>query len=568
VGFVFQQFHLLPRVSARVNVQLPLIYAGRSAEREKAREKIAEVGLADRARHHPNELSGGEQQRIAIARALVNDPLIIMADEPTGNLDSVSEEEIITLLEKLNREGKTVVMVTHERSLAGRAGRIITMRDGEIVSDEKTGRVEPSLETGSTDISLNGVLAGGGSEKAMVSDYFRQAFFAVFSHKTRALLSMLGILIGVGAVIAMMALGEGAKESISKRLASLGSNLLMVRPGSRKVRHVALGAGEVTRFTLKDAGAMRQLPTVARVSPAVSGRGQLVYGDKNWNTYLRGTDVDYAPMRDSVPTVGRFFTREEERKRAKVADLGTTVARELFGENNPVGKTIKINRINFRVIGVLPRKGSNPWRDRDDVVIIPISTAMYRVLGKDYVSSIDVEVGSSRLMGEAEREIRELIVKRHHLRPDQTDTFQIRNMAEIRETIESTTKTMSWLLGAIAAISLLVGGIGIMNIMLVSVTERTREIGLRKALGARKKDVMTQFLIEAVLLTISGGLAGILLGGGIAFLMAGLADWAVKITPFSVFLAAGFSILIGLAFGIFPAHQASRLDPIEALRYE
>ena len=567
-GFVFQQFHLLGRVSADINVELPLIYAGRSGDRELAREKLKEVGLENRASHRPNELSGGEQQRVAIARALVNEPRVLLADEPSGNLDSRSEEEIISLLLELNRKGKTVIMVTHERELAERAGRIISMRDGKIVSDETTGRAAAQTAGAgvSLDAGLDGEQSGGGT--AVAADYFKQAFYAVLAHKMRAFLSMLGILIGVAAVIAMLALGEGAKQSISARLASLGSNLLTVRPGSRRVRGVRMEAGAVTRFTLKDAEAMRKLPSVARVSPSVSGRGQLVYGNKNWSTSLQGTGPDYAEMRASVPTVGRFFTDEENRKRAKVTVLGTTVAHELFGEKNPVGATIKINRINFRVIGVLPEKGEGGWRDRDDIIFIPIVTAMYRVLGEDYVRSIDVEVKGPELMDKAEEALSALIMKRHHLKQSQKDSFQIRNMAEIQETIESTAKTMGWLLGSIAAISLLVGGIGIMNIMLVSVTERTREIGLRKAIGARRRDIMTQFLIEAVLMTMGGGIAGILLGGGIALLMSRLAGWTVKVTPASVVLATTFSVAVGLVFGVYPARQASRLDPITALRYE
>jgi len=564
-GFVFQQFHLLGRVSAAVNVQIPLIYAGRSRDRELARQKLKEVGLERRATHRPNELSGGEQQRVAIARSLVNEPNMILADEPTGNLDSKSEEEIISLLEELNRKGKTVIMVTHEHSLASRADRVISMRDGRIVSDEQTGRKGADRKAAAGG-ALEAEASGGGT--ALIGDYFRQALYAVFSHKMRAFLSILGILIGVGAVIAMMALGEGAKESIRERLASLGSNLLSVRPGSRRLRGVSLAAGEVTRFTLKDAELMARLPSIRRVTPEVDGRGQIIYGNKNWNTRLQGSGVNYAEMRASVPIAGRFFTEEEVRKREKVAVIGLTPAHELFGEENPVGHTIKINRINFRVIGVLPEKGGSAWRDRDDIVIIPITTAMYRVLGEDYVEEIDVEVRSAELMEEAEDELKELIKDRHRLRDDQEDAFRIRNMAEIQETIESTAKTMSWLLGSIAAISLLVGGIGIMNFMLVSVTERTREIGLRKAIGARRRDILVQFLIEAVLMTLSGGIAGILLGAGIGELMAHLAGWTVKITPLSIILATSFSVTIGLLFGVYPARQAARLDPIAALRYE
>lgn len=570
VGFVFQQFHLLPFLTALENSALPLVYAGRRLLKEKAHAKLEEVGLASREDHRPGELSGGEQQRVAIARSLVNEPLIIMADEPTGNLDSVSEGEIISLLEELNRSGKTIVMVTHERSIADRAGRIIYMRDGRIVSDKKksTGDRERALIPDT--ISIDDILSGERQlrSKAVFADHFRQAIHAVFSHKLRSLLSMLGILIGVAAVIAMLALGRGASESISERLASMGTNLLTVRPGSRNIRGVALGAGEVTRFNISDAEAMAELEQVSRTSPSISGRARLIYGNKNWDTRIQGAGSDYAEMRASIPTVGRFFKEDEIRKRAKVVVIGRTIARELFGESDPIGAVMKINRINFEVIGVLPEKGSDPWRDRDDIVIIPITTAMYRLLGKDYVRSIDVEVKSPELMEEAQEALKDLIVRRHRIPLDRRDSFRIRNMAEIQETLEGTTKTMGQLLGGIAAISLLVGGIGIMNIMLVSVTERTREIGLRKAIGARRKDITIQFLIESVLMTVSGGVAGIILGILISATLVELAGWVLRVTLFSVLMATIFSIIVGIVFGLWPARQASRLDPITALRYE
>jgi len=570
IGFVFQQFHLLPFLTALENAALPLVYAGQRLLKKKAHEKLEEVGLSAREFHRPGELSGGEQQRVAIARSLVNDPLIIMADEPTGNLDSVSEEEIISLLVELNNRGKTVVMVTHEKNIAERAGRVIFMRDGEIASDKKVARKHPAAGGMTDEVSPDDIAASphAASSWGVFSDQFRQAIHSVFSHKLRSLLSMLGILIGVAAVIAMLALGRGARESISARLASLGTNLLSVRPGSRNLRGVRLEAGEVTRFRIQDAEAMAELEQVSRTSPTVYGRGRLIYGNKNWDTRVQGAGVDYAVMRASVPDAGRFFTDDELRKRAKVVVIGRTIARELFGDSDPVGAVMKINRVNFLVIGVLPEKGSDHWRDRDDIVIIPITTAMYRLLGVDYVRSIDVEVKSAELLEEAEQALSDLIVKRHRLPEERRNSFQIRNMAEIQETLEGTTRTMGQLLGGIAAISLLVGGIGIMNIMLVSVTERTREIGLRKAIGARRKDITIQFLIESVLMTITGGVAGIVLGIFISMLMAELAGWALKVTLSSVLMASLFSIVIGLVFGLWPARQASRLDPIAALRYE
>jgi macrolide transport system ATP-binding/permease protein len=406
------------------------------------------------------------------------------------------------------------------------------------------------------------------SSKAGFTDHLRQAIQAILSHKIRAALSMLGILIGVAAVIAMLALGEGGKTAIQERLASLGSNLLSVRPGSAKVRGVAMEVGATTRFTLKDAEAIEKLPTVKRTSADVSGRAQIVYGNKNWNTRLEGVGIHYAAMRASVPVLGRFFTEEEFRRRDKVVLLGLTVSRELFGEMNSVGMTVKINRINFKVIGVLPEKGASTWRDQDDVAIIPLTTAMSRVLGKEYVDSIDVEVTTPELMEQAQIEITELIIRRQRLTEENKDSFNIRNMTEMQEALESTTKTMNWLLGSIAVISLLVGGIGIMNIMLVSVTERTREIGLRKAIGARATDIMTQFLIESVVMTFSGGMMGIALGTGIATVLSLMAGWTTKVSLSAILLATLFSIAVGMIFGLWPARQAAKLNPIEALRYE
>ncbi len=578
IGFVFQQFHLLTRTSAIDNAQLPMTYSGKRYSKEKASQRLKEVGLAHREDHKPNELSGGEQQRVAIARALVNDPLIVFADEPTGNLDTQSEEEIIAILEELHRHGKTIIMVTHEKEIAEHARRIIFMRDGKIVSDTRKDSAGYTAENMPGDNAeaafsdekqrIEQVLNSVNTAGASLPDHMHQAIQAILSHKVRAFLSILGILIGVAAVIAMLALGAGARASLEQRLASLGSNLLSVRPGSPRVGGVALETGSVTRFTIRDAEAISKLDSVKMVSPNVSGRAQAVYSSQNWNTRLEGVGVHYPGMRASVPILGRFFTEDELRSRGKVAVLGLTVARELFADNNPVGSEIKVNRINFQVIGVLPEKGAAGWRDQDDVIVIPITTAMYRVLGKEYVDGIDVEVRGPELMEQAQKEIEQLIARRHRLTGDIKESIDIRNLKEIQETLASTTKTMSWLLGSIAVISLLVGGIGIMNIMLVSVTERTREIGLRKAIGARAKDIMTQFIIEAVVMSVSGGLIGIAIGIGIAAALSFAAGWTTKVSLSAIALATLFSIGVGLVFGIWPARKASQLNPIEALRYE
>jgi len=570
IGFVFQQFHLLPRMTALENAELPLIYAGKRHLKEKAVEELKEVGLGDRMLHRPNEMSGGQQQRVAIARSLVNDPLIIFADEPTGNLDSKSKEEIIAILKKLNQKGKTIVIVTHESEIAACARRVIQMRDGCIISDKRLGgEAQPAadLEKDLVDAVLSGPRGISGEIKFL--DYLRQAASAMLSHKMRSFLSILGILIGVAAVIAMLAVGQGAKESIENQLASLGSNLLVIRPGSARLHGVAMESGTVTRFTLADAANIAKLSSVVKsVSPSVRGRGQMVYGNKNWNTQMEGVGVDYAAMRATPAAVGRFFQEDEIRMRNKVVLLGTTVVKELFGDANPVGETIKINLINFKVIGVLPSKGASTFHDQDDIALIPVSTAMFRVFGKEYVDTIYVEAKSPELIKAAQEAITELIIKQHRLTKDAEDSFQIRDMTDIKNTLEATTKTMSLLLGSIAAISLVVGGIGIMNIMLVSVTERTREIGLRKAIGANNKDIMVQFLIEAVLMSFLGGITGVALGGGVSSLINIFAGWTVRVSGFSIILATTFSLIIGIVFGIWPAKKASQLDPIEALRYE
>jgi len=570
-GFVFQQFHLLPRMSALQNVELPLIYGGKRQQSLLAAQKIAEVGLTPRSTHRPNEMSGGEQQRVAIARALVNDPPIIFADEPTGNLDTKSEAEIMGILEGLNRQGKTIIMVTHEQEIAQRARRIILMRDGKIISDSQKNPEPIKKDQSGKTIACEAILSQKHSVLKTIEfvDHLRQAFQAILTHKMRALLSMLGILIGVAAVIAMLALGQGAKESIQKSLSSLGSNLLVIRPGSRNVHGVALQAGQVTRFTMLDAVDMAKIDSVSGVSAWVRGRARIAYGNKNWDTQLEGQSVAYASMRAQMPIAGRFFTEEEMRMRQRIAVIGQTIVKQLFNGENPVGATIKLNRLSFKVIGVFPSKGSDPFHDQDDIVVIPVTTAMYRVLGKEYVDGIDVQAKEAAVMKSATDALTELIIKRHKLiTSEEKDSFAVRDMTEIQQTMQQTTRTMSLLLGAIAAISLLVGGIGIMNIMLVSVTERTREIGLRKAIGARASDIMMQFLVESVVMTFTGGLLGICLGAGIAVLLSAFAGWATRVSISSVVLATVFSVGVGIGFGMWPARQASRLNPIEALRYE
>ncbi len=569
-GFVFQQFHLLKRMDIVDNVRLPYIYSGLKGNfRQEAIERLKMVGLEKRIDHTPNQLSGGEQQRVAIARALVRDPLIIFADEPTGNLDTKNSAEIMKILQGLHEEGKTIIMVTHENEIAEYADRIITMRDGLILTDKRKPGKEPSnAVAGEIGFDIHGSTKGSLLQDGRVLGFIAQAFQSILANKMRSFLSVLGILVGVASVIAMMALGEGAKASMQEQLKSMGSNMLSIRAGSAKIRGAAQGAGAVARFTFPDVDEIASLHTLVKnASGVVNGAGRIVFGNKNWSTNLSGVGYDYGTMRSAIPTVGRWFTREEIQTREKVAIIGVTVVKELFGTTNPLGKTVKINRINFTVIGIAPAKGFSGPQDEDDVVIIPVNTAMYRVLGKTYLSGIFVEVASPTLIEKTKSDIGALIRKRHRLKEDD-DSFNIRDMTEIQKMLSSTTQTMSLLLGSIAAISLVVGGIGIMNIMLVSVTERTREIGLRKAIGARKNDIMLQFLVESVGMTVSGGFIGIVLGIGISLILSFFAGWTVITSPLSVVLATAFSALTGIFFGLWPARKAASLKPVEALRYE
>ena len=569
-GFVFQQFHLLKRMDIVDNVRLPYIYSGLKGNfRKEAIDRLKMVGLEHRIDHTPNQLSGGEQQRVAIARALVRDPLIIFADEPTGNLDTKNSAEIMKILQGLHAEGKTIIMVTHENEIADYAERVITMRDGVILTDTRKQGREPSIATAKElGFDIHGAAKGSLLQDGRFMGFIAQAFQSILANKMRSFLSVLGILVGVASVIAMMALGEGAKVSMQEQLKSMGSNMLSIRAGSAKIRGAAQGAGAVARFTFPDVDEIASLHTLVKnASGVVNGVGRIVYGNKNWSSSLTGVGYDYGTMRAAIPSIGRWFTREEIQTREKVAIIGVTVVKELFGTTNPLGKTIKINRINFTVIGIAPAKGFSGPQDEDDIVIIPVNTAMYRVLGKNYLSGIFVEVASPNLIEQTKSAISALIIKRHRLK-EGDDSFNIRDMTEIQKMLSSTTQTMSLLLGSIAAISLVVGGIGIMNIMLVSVTERTREIGLRKAIGARKNDIMLQFLVESVGMTVSGGLIGIMLGIAISLILSYFAGWSVITSPISVVLATAFSALTGIFFGLWPARKAAELKPVEALRYE
>ena len=401
------------------------------------------------------------------------------------------------------------------------------------------------------------------------------AFGALRINKLRSALTMLGIIIGVGAVIAMVAVGSGATERIQEQIASIGSNVIIVMPGSITASGVRLGSGNMTTLTQDDAKAIaRDCPAVQAVAPTSRGGAQVVNGNNNWATSIQGTTPEYLSIRDIGIQSGSAFTQQDVDSAAKVALLGQTVVNNLFNGSDPVGQIVRIKQVPFTVVGTLVAKGQSPTgQDQDDLILMPITTAQKKVLGVNQaransVGSLIVQAVGPQQIQAAQDQMRAVLRQRHHLQATQDDDFTVRNLEEVFQAQETSSRVMSILLAAIASVSLIVGGIGIMNIMLVSVTERTREIGLRQAVGAKTKDILTQFLVEAVTLSILGGIAGIVLGILTSKLISYFAQWSTLISPGSILLAFVFSALVGVFFGFYPARKAAFLDPIDALRYE
>jgi macrolide transport system ATP-binding/permease protein len=627
IGFVFQNFNLLSRTSALENVVMPLTYEADSLTgregRRRGKELLTRLGLEDRLHHEPSQLSGGEQQRVAIARSLVNGPSVMLADEPTGNLDSHTSEEVMDVFRKLNREeGITIICVTHNESFGRYATRVIRIEDGVIQPGEPC--PHPSSPE-AMPLERKPVEEDRANRWPKVSRVLCTALSGLQRNVLRAALTTLGIIIGVAAVIAMMEIGHGSSTAIQRTISSMGANNLLVLPGTASSGGVTFGAGSVMTLTPQDYEAIvNECSAVRAAAPIVRVRTQVIYKDQNWvPVYIYGTMPSFLDVRDwRRLTEGEAFTEKDVRNSSKVCLVGQRIVKELFHGQSPVGKEIRIQNVSFKVVGVLSSKGANlAGIDQDDIVLAPWTTIKYRVVGSSLGSvnqSVQASSGTSasstvntlnqiypstqnslypvpsaiqqantplpvrftnvdQILTTARspediplaiKQITQILRERHRIQPGADDDFNIRDMTEMSKALSSTADMMTKLLLAVALISLVVGGVGIMNIMLVSVTERTREIGLRMAVGARRNNILQQFLVESVLLCFGGGVAGILVGRGASYVVTVLLRWPTAFSLDAILMAFAVSAAVGISFGYYPAWKASRLDPIIALRYE
>jgi len=563
-GFIFQRYHLLADMDALGNVEVPAIYAGvkRQHRRERALALLHRLGLHDRTHHRPGQLSGGQQQRVSIARALVNGGQVILADEPTGALDSHSGQEVMQVLKDLNAEGHTIIIVTHDMQVARHAKRIIEISDGRIIADRPNGDNPPDAARAAAALPIEQGTSWVAMRDRLV-EAFRMSLRAMSSHRLRTFLTMLGIIIGIASVVSVVALGQGTRQSILNDINSMGTNTIDVYPGS--------GFGDMRSQAIRtlvasDADALASQTWVDSVTPAVATSKTLRFGNVASTGSVSGVGWQYFRVRGLSFAEGMGFDASSEKRLAQEVVIDSNTRKALFGTRPQViGATILLGNVPVRVVGVTKKKDSGFGNNDSLNVWVPYTTAQSRLLGQYYLKSITVRVQDNVSTVAAEQGITRLLSLRHGGRKD----FYLFNSDSIRQTVEKTTATLTLLISAIAMISLVVGGIGVMNIMLVSVTERTREIGVRMAVGARQSDIMQQFLIEAVLVCLIGGLLGIGLARFAGWVFAQfVTNFSMAFSMTSFIAAFACSTLIGLTFGFMPARNAAKLDPVDALARE
>lgn len=566
-GFVFQGYHLIPSGTAQENVEMPAIYAGTSAAERHARASalLDRLGLASRTGNRPHQLSGGQQQRVSIARALMNGGHIILADEPTGALDSQSGIEVMALLDELASQGHVVILITHDREVAARAKRIIEIRDGLIISDSAPSLPSdvPANPKALQAVDLRQRLSAGsehnGAWKGELVDAVQAAWRVMWINRFRTALTLLGIVIGVASVVVMLAVGEGSKRQVMAQMGAFGSNIIYlngIAPTPRATKGVIRD---------DDLAALADLPEVQRIMPVNGAEASVRFGNLDHTSYVGGNDTNFPSIFNWPVAEGSYFTDADERSAAAVAVIGYRVRQKLLKDvADPIGRYILIENVPFQVVGVLAEKGASSGdSDADNRVAVPYSAASVRLFGTRHPEYVVIAARDAGKVKEAEQAVSRTLLRLHDGKQD----FELTNNAAMIQAEARTQGTLSLMLGAIAAISLLVGGIGVMNIMLMTVRERTREIGIRMATGARQRDILRQFLTEAVMLSVVGGLAGI----GLALLVGGallLGKIAVAFEWLAVFGAFGCALVTGVVFGFMPARKAARLDPVAALTSE
>ena len=558
-GFIFQRYHLMGDLTALGNVEIPAIYAGhgRGARHARAEALLARLGLGERTGHRPGQLSGGQQQRVSIARALMNGGDVILADEPTGALDSASGEEVMRILQELHAEGHTVIIVTHDAKVAAHAQRIIEVTDGQIVADRLTTPTPMARATLVRPVSAQG--SPWGAAWGRVQEAFTMALRAMAGHRLRTLLTMLGIIIGIASVVSMVALGEGSRQRVLKDIMAMGTNTIDIYPGKNFGDRQA---GRIRTLVPADAQALAQLNFVDSVTPTVGTSVTLRRGNAEATANVTGVGDQFFRVKGYTIAQGQAFDADSVRRQTQEAVIDPNTQSALFRpDENPVGQVIFLGNVPVRVVAVTaPPEGGYTTSDNLNAWV-PYSTAMRRLMGQNHLRSITVRIQDSANPSAAEQGIVKLMTQRHSVQD-----FFVRNSDSIRQAVENATRTMSLLISSIAVISLIVGGIGVMNIMLVSVTERTQEIGVRMAVGARQSDILRQFLIEAVLVCLLGGILGIALALGLGVLFDQLGGgFSMVYSTRSIVAAFGVSSLIGVVFGFLPARRAARLDPVDAL---